>query len=168
VGGYHIGLDLHKNFSQVTGMDDEGNILDRRRLENDPEVSSRYFSRIPKGSPVVIEATRNWYWMSDLVEEMGLRPILAHPKKVRIIAEATVKTDKIDSEVLAHLERTNFLPPSYIPSREIRDMRELLRYRMSLVRVRTSLKNRTHSVLAKRGGSDTISLTFLGEPVFNS
>ena len=98
-----------------------------------------------------MEATRNWYWMSDFIEGIGLKPILAHPKKVRIIAEATVKTDKIDSKVLAHLERVNFLPMSYIPTKEIRDVRELLRYRMSLVVVRTSLKNRAHSVLAKMG-----------------
>ena len=159
---YHVGVDLHKEFSQVTAMDDHGKILSKRRLENDADTLEEYFSKVPKGSPVVMEATRNWYWMSDFVEEMGLKPILAHPKKVRIIAEATVKTDKIDSEVLAHLERTNFLPTSYIPPKEIRDVRELLRYRMSLVRIRTSLKNRAHSVLAKMGVRHSFSDVFSG------
>ena len=159
---YHVGVDLHKEFSQVTAMDDKGKILSKGKLENDADTLEEYFSKIPKGSPVVMEATRNWYWMSDFVEEMGLKPILAHPKKVRIIAEATVKTDKIDSEVLAHLERTNFLPISYIPPKEIRDVRELLRYRMSLVVVRTSLKNRASSVLAKMGVRHSFSDAFSG------
>ena len=159
---YHVGLDLHKEFSQATAMDDEGKILSKRRLENDPDTLEEYFSKIPKGSPVVMEATRNWYWMSDFVEEMGLKPLLAHPKKVKIIAEATVKTDKIDSEVLAHLERTNFLPMSYICTKEIRDVRELLRYRISLVRVRASLKNKAHSVLAKMGVRHSFSDCFSG------
>jgi len=143
-------------------MNGRGKILDKRRLENDVDVLEKYFSKVPKGSPVVMEATRDWYWMSDLVEEMGLKPVLAHPKKVRIIAEATVKTDKIDSEVLAHLERTNFLPRAYIPTKKIRDMRELLRYRISLVRVRTSLKNKAHSVLAKMGVRHKFSDVFHG------
>lgn len=148
---YHVGVDLHKDFSQVTAIDDEGNVLSKKRLANEDDVLEEYFSKVPKGSPVVMEATMSWYWMSDFVEEMGLKPVLAHPKKVRIIAEATVKTDKIDSEVLAHLERTNFLPVSYIPPKEIRDARELLRYRMYLVRIRASFKNRAHSVLGKMG-----------------
>lgn len=159
---YHIGIDLHKNFSQATVMNEAGDVLDKCRLDNDLSVLGGYFSRFPKGSPVVMEATRNWYWMADLVEEMGLKPILAHPKKVRIIAEATVKTDKIDSEVLAHLERTNFLPTSYIPPKEVRDVRELLRYRMSLVKIRTSVKNRSHSVLAKMGVRHSFSDVFGG------
>lgn len=159
---YHVGVDLHKNFSQATVIDDEGKVLGKRRLWNDPDILEHYFSGLPKGSPVVMEATRNWYWMADFVEGMGLKLILAHPKKVRIIAEATVKTDKIDSEVLAHLERTNFLPMSYIPPKEIRDVRELLRYRMSLVKIRTSLKNRAHSVLAKMGVRHSFSDVFSG------
>jgi len=147
---YHIGVDLHKRFSQVTEMDEKGVVHKKFRLENNPLEMRDYFSKLQPSS-VAMEAAGNWYWVSDLVEECGHKVKLAHAKKVRIIAESTVKTDKIDSEVLAHLDRTNFLPLSYMPPQHIRDMRELLRYRMCLVRVRSSLKNRIHAVLAKRG-----------------
>lgn len=80
-----------------------------------------------------------------------LRVKLAHPSKVRLIAEARIKTDSIDAYTLAHLERTGYLPDAYILSRDIRDNRELLRYRLSLVRIRTSLKNRIHAILDKLG-----------------
>ena len=64
----------------------------------------------------------------------------AHPFKTRLTAEARIKTDKIDSPILAHLLRTNSLPTSYIPSRYIRDLTELLRSRAPLVSLKTSLK----------------------------
>ena len=71
---YHVGIDLHKDFSVATVMDGRGKVLKKRRLENDRGMLEEYFSKISKGSPVVMEATRNWYWMSDFVEEMGLKP----------------------------------------------------------------------------------------------
>jgi transposase len=62
-----------------------------------------------------------------------------------------VKTDKVDSATLAHLLRTDLIPAAYIPPREIRDLRELLRYRAGLVRLQTMVKNRIHAILLKHG-----------------
>lgn len=147
----HVGLDVHKKFCQVTVMDDVGKILDKRRLLSDKDELKEYCSQIPQPACLTLEAGRSWYWINDLMEDIGLEVKLSHPKKTRLIAEATLSTDEIDSEVLAHLERVNFLPTSYIPPRRIREIRELLRFRMSLVRIRSSLKNKIHAVLAKRG-----------------
>lgn len=71
--------------------------------------------------------------------------------KTRAIAEARIKTDKIDSTIFAHLLRADLLPTSYIPKRSIRDVREVLRYRSSLISLRTSLKNKVHAILSKNG-----------------
>ena len=157
---YYIGMDLHKRFSQLTEMDKEGRVYRKFKLYNHPDLLKDYFSNLPCSSSVVIEATGNWYWVCDLIEELGHTVKLAHPKKVKIIAESTVKTDKIDSEVLAHLDRTNFLPLSYIPPKHIREERELLRYRMCLVRIRSGLKNRIHNILSKVGVIHTFSDLF--------
>jgi transposase len=81
----------------------------------------------------------------------GFEVILAHPFKVRAIAEARVKTDKVDAETLAHLLRANLVPRSHVPSRDIRDLRELVRQRSYLVRRATSFKNRIHSELRRCG-----------------
>lgn len=77
--------------------------------------------------------------------------MLAHPLKVRAIASARIKTDTIDATTLAPLLRTDLLPTASIPPRAIRDQRELLRYRASLVRVRTQGQNKIAAILTKIG-----------------
>ncbi|MFA5089379.1 MAG: IS110 family transposase [Candidatus Omnitrophota bacterium] len=149
--GYHIGIDLHKKFSQVAVLNEKGVVLDNRRVDNDPPLLTEHLSSFPKETPVTLEATIGYEWMSDLLAENGFEIKLANPKKVRLIAEATIKTDKVDAVTLAQLERANFLPTAYLPPKEVRDSRELLRHRMKLVNLRKGLKNRIHAVLAKRG-----------------
>jgi transposase len=157
----HLGIDVHKLVSQVEVMDDFGATLDQQRLDHrDRRKLERYFGRYRGDAIATLEATRNWYWLYELLEECGLEVKLAHPLKVRLIAEARVKTDKVDAHTLAQLERTGFLPESYIPSREVRDQRELLRYRASLVRMRTGLKNRVHALLSKLGVFSPLSDLF--------
>ena len=61
------------------------------------------------------------------------------------------KTDKLDSETLAHLLRTDLLPESYVPPREMRELRDQVSFRVFLIEIRTRIKNRIHAELAKRG-----------------
>jgi len=146
----YIGIDFHKQFSQVAVMDDKGKIIDERRLDHDRrEELTAYFSQFGRETSVAIEATRNWYWLVDLLQEHNMDVKLVHAKKVRIIAESTIKTDKVDARTLAHLDRCNFLPQAYIASPETRSERELLRYHISLIKVQSSIKNRVHSILSK-------------------
>ncbi len=106
---------------------------------------------MPRDSKVAIEACFYWYPVCDFLEERGIEMVLSHPSKTRIIAEAKIKTDKVDSKNLAKLLRADFLPESYIPSKEIRENKELLRLRVQLGKDRTVVKNRIHAVLAKSG-----------------
>jgi len=68
---------------------------------------------------VAIEATPNWYWLHDLLEDEGFKVKLSHPLKTRAIAYAKVKTYKIDSATLAHLLRSDVLPLSYVPEKSV-------------------------------------------------
>jgi transposase len=148
----HIGLDMHKKMTEVAVLDDDGKVVDRRELWHDKlKEMSEYFRRYRGDGVATVEATRSWYWLVEFLEEHGLEVKLAHPLKVRLIAEARVKTDKIDAGILAQLERTDFLPEAYMSPRAVRDSRELLRYRMALVGMTTSLKNRIHVLLDKLG-----------------
>ena len=148
----HVGLDMHKRFSEVAVLDGAGTVLDRCTLHHDdPARLAEYFRGFGRDGTVTVEATRSWYWLVDLLESEGLTVKLAHPARVRLIADARVKTDRIDAWVLAHLERLGFLPEAYIPPQEVRDRRELLRYRLGLVSLSTILKNRVHAMLAKLG-----------------
>ena len=98
---------------------------------------------------MAIEA--NGYAMGayELMEQNGIICYVAHPMKLRLIGESKLKTDKIDSEILANLLRTNYLPKAYIPDREIREIRDILRHRQDIVDEIVRIKNRVHALLAK-------------------
>ena len=138
---YYIGVDFHKQFSFVSVMDANGNILEQQQLSHlDVPGIRAFFSRFAPDASVSVEATRSWYWFVDLLQDLGFSVNLVHPKKTRIIAESTIKTDKIDASVLAHLDRCQFLPKAFIPDLHSRSLRELLRYHLSLVKFRTATK----------------------------
>lgn len=145
----YCGVDLHKHSSYVTVMNEQGQISKQTKLRN-TELRN-FFSSLNDASSVAIESTNNWYHFYELIEDVVDDISLAHPYKTKAIAEAKIKTDKIDSTILAHLLRTELLPKSYIPPQETRDLREILRYRASLVRLRTQVKNKIHALLLKNG-----------------
>lgn len=115
------------------------------------EPIREFLETIPKPFCIALEATRNWYWVYDLLEDMAKEVKLAHPIKTPLIAEAKIKTDKIDASILADLLRTNYLPTCFVPNKGIRQTRELLRHRAYLIRIRSGLKTRIHCLLDKLG-----------------
>ena len=153
----YVGFDAHKRYTFFTQMDMTGQIQRQGKLANNRDALAAFFAEIEGPTRVVIEASMNWYHLYDLLESLEIPVTLAHPLRTRAIAEAKVKTDKIDSTILAHLLRTDLVPAAYIPPREIRDLRELLRYRAALVKLQTMLKNRVHAILLKHGDTGTIA-----------
>ena len=142
----YAGLDLHKKFSVITVTNTEGQELVKQlKLTNSEEIIE-LFQGLGEPVEVAIEATRSWYWLYDLLEESGIKVKLSHPLKTKAIASAKVKNDKIDSKVLAHLLRADLLPLPYVPERNIRMLRQFLRYRASLVKIQTGIKNRIHAI----------------------
>jgi transposase len=100
----------------------------------------------------VVEASYNWGPVYDWLDEIAEEVVLAHPSKVRAIAEARIKTDTIDtidSETLAHLLRADLIPAAYAPSKDIRARKRVLRQRMFFVRLRTMVKNRIRALLSQ-------------------
>jgi transposase len=147
----YIGIDLHKRYSVYTAMDVKGNIIKQRRVEHDSKDLDEFVSSLDEDDNIAMESTINWYYFYELFETRTQNISLAHPAKTKVIAQAKLKNDKVDSEMLAHLLRTDLLPEAYIPAKETRDLRELLRYRASLVRFRTQIKNKIHAILSKNG-----------------
>jgi len=143
-----VGVDYHKKFSYGTIMTETGEIIKQGRFANHPD-SVAGFLREYGGSccSAVLEATRNWTVMHDWLEELVADVTLAHPLKVKAIAEAKIKTDKIDAATLAHLLRCDLIPAAHVRSPEARILTNLLRHRMFLVRVQTMTKNRIHVLL---------------------
>jgi transposase len=145
----YLGVDCHKRKSFLTAMDKEGAIIGRWNIPNEGEELDRIFAKIGSDFSAVLEASSTWPVMYDLLEERISKVVLAHPLKVKAIAEAKIKNDKIDSKTLAHLLRADLIPEAYAPSRETRYKKGLLRYRAALVRIQTSVKNRIHMVLTR-------------------
>jgi transposase len=144
-----VGLDLHLKRTQGTVMTMDGRIVKQEKFDTDKWELWRFLKGLPPGTKVALEAQGFcWPWI-DYIEEMGYTPLLVNPIKAKQRAE-DVKTDKVDSEVLAHLTRMDWLPTVYIPSKEMRELRNLLRHRAFRRKISTALKNRTWSELRKR------------------
>lgn len=148
----YVGIDYHKKYSVVTAVDKEGHVMRTCRLDNSPKPFHEFFSGLGGPCKAVVETSRTWGVLYDLLEEIDCveTVTLAHSLKVRAIAEAKVKTDKIDSHILAQLLRVNLIPAAYIPPKETRAFKEMVRQRVFLVRMRTRLKNRIHILLDRR------------------
>jgi len=147
----YCGIDLHKKYSYLTLVDDKGNILKQGKIETSKEAAEKFFASLEEKPACVIEPVSQWYWYSQVLEDIGCSVKLAHPMKVKAIASARIKTDKIDSSVLAHLLRSNLLPEDYLCPPNYRDFKELVRFRASLSHLRTRVKNKIHAILHKNG-----------------
>jgi len=133
----------------------------QQRLENDPTQLEQFFTQLPPGARVAIEASGTWWWLVDLVERLGHHAVLSNPKQTKAIAAARLKNDRVDAERLALLLRGDLLPTVWIPPAGLREARELVRHRVSLVWVRTEIKNRLLALLSRRNLQPTTSTRWL-------
>jgi transposase len=144
-----IGCDAHKKFSLFVAMNEEGEYGQAIRVRHEREVIRAFLEDLPEGSQIALETSGSYYWLVEEMERAGHRPQLAHALTAKRRMEGRHKTDERDAKGLAMLLRNGTLPKVWIPPSEVRDQREMLRLRMSLVGMRTHLKNRIHGVLMR-------------------
>ena len=151
----YIGLDLHKKSIFATVLDGDGKILSKTQIGPKSRDILYYLKKQGKKDElsVAMEASYNWPYYYRAVEEAADNIVLAHPHKTRIIGEAKIKTDKIDSAVLAYMLKADMLPAAYVPSRATMENKLLLRSRISLVRIRTQIKNKIHTIVDRNTDS---------------
>jgi transposase len=134
-------------------MAQDGSILDTGTYPNTALDASRYAKQIVEKygeCKAVVESTGNMCMKTfEAFESNGVIVKLANPVRTRAIAEARVKTDKLDSKTLAHLLRTDLIAECYVPSRNVRLSRALLSHRVNLTQEQTRIKNRIRSLLDK-------------------
>jgi transposase len=147
----YVGMDVHRKRSQVAVVDDSGTEMLNRSLRNDPAELVPLLGRLEPGTPVAFEAAYGWGWVTELLEDLELKPHLAHPLACKAIAAARLKNDKVDARTLAHLLRADLLPEGWIAPPQVRELRRLLRHRTVLVRLRTGAQARIHALLADHG-----------------
>jgi transposase len=151
----YIGLDLHKKSIFATVLDGDGKVLSKTQIGAKSRDILYYLKKQGKKDElsVAMEASYNWPYYYRAVEEAADTIVLAHPLKTRIIGEAKIKTDKIDSAALAYMLKADMLPAAYVPSRATMENKLLLRSRISLVRIRTQIKNKIHTIVDRNTDS---------------
>ena len=147
---YYIGMDLHQKTSTFSVRDKEGTVIEAATVPTTKESIAEFLSSY-RGSSLAVEPVSQWYCYADFIESLGLAVKIANPNKVKAIAFARIKTDSIDAGVLADLLRANLLPESYHAPQHVRDWKDEVRLRMSLVRLRVQVKNKIHALLWKQG-----------------
>jgi len=144
-----IGIDYHKRYSVFCVLEAQGMILERGASITSARSNLYRWCGDAPGCRVVFEACMNWHWLLEILEEAMPREdiVLANPFKTRIIAEAQIKTDKVDARILADLLRANLIAKVHICGKATRELKEMLRQRCFFVRQRTMVRNRIHRLL---------------------
>lgn len=152
-----VGVDLHKKTISVcvmTVVDGQRKVLKRQRFNcRSPLAIRRFFQKLGTFQ-VAVEATASYEWFVQLIEDLAERVVLAHPKKLRVIAESTRKSDKIDAEVLATFLALDMLPEAWRPTPRFRQWRVLVRHRHWVQGRITALKCKLRHKLAMYNQDD--------------
>ncbi len=127
-----------------------GEPLETTRITSDPMAMAAELAKAGPNPEVVLEATYGWYWVADLLDELGANVHLAHPLGNNW-GNRRVKNDERDAADLVDLLRLGRLAEAWIAPPQLRELREVIRYRARLVALRSGLKAQVHSVLAKEG-----------------
>src|SRR5215475_11414498 len=143
---FNCGIDLHAHQMYVCLMDRQGKKLIHCNIkDNDFAYFLKLIQPYRHDLTVCAECMFGWYWLADACQEAGLTFVLAHALYLHLIHGGKNKNDRIDSEKLAHLLRSNLIPPSYVYPSARRPLRALLRQRISYVWRRSELLARIHS-----------------------
>jgi len=159
----HVGMDLCRTRLDICVMDEEGEILEESAWPPDADGLAKMVRHLRKSKqPVaaVIESMNGARFVHDTLELGGWAVEIADAQRVKGIAPLACKTDRIDARVLAELSRRDLVPTIWLPSPGVRAERELARWRLHLVRHRSALKNRVHSILLAFGQPCPVSDLF--------
>jgi transposase len=146
-------FDLHSNNSYLAIIDENGKRVFHRKVKNDPQLVMQILNPFKKDiEGIVVESTFNWYWMVDILSDEGYEMHLANPTKIQQYSGLKHSDDKDDAFWLAEMLRLKILPEGYVYPKEQRPLRDLLRKRGHLVRLRTSLIVSLQNILARNIG----------------
>ena len=144
----YIGMDVHREFAQLAVVED-GLVRDAGRIGVTPEALRDWAESLRAEDQVALEATGNSDAIANLLTPVVARVVVSNPSKTRAIAEAKVKTDKVDARILAQLLAADFLPPVWLPDERTRCLRRQVSRRAHIVRQRTRIKNQVHAILTR-------------------
>ncbi len=141
-------MDVHRSFAQIAVV--EGGLCrDEGRIGVKPEDLREWASTLAPDDEIALEATTNSDAIATMLRPLVARVVVSNPRKTRAIAEAKVKTDKVDARILAQLLAVDFLPETWVADDQTRMRRRLVARRTHLVKQSTRLKNQVHAILSR-------------------
>ena len=146
-----VGLDVSKNSVVATAVDLFGHPIDQSTLGSTDDELIAYLQRLPGAKRVALEACAMWEHYHDAAVSAGAEVVLSHPYKTRLIAEASLKSDKVDSEALATLLRLQALPTAHVPDEKTRALRRLVRERVFYRKQERSIVNHLYGLMTTKG-----------------
>lgn len=146
----YVGLDLHTTEIQLHVTLADGSSLRPVRFVTSASNIEQLCSELSPQDAVAMEATTNAFTVARLLKPSSARILVSDQRKTRVIAEAKIKTDKIDARVLSELLRVDYLPEVWLPDEQTEELRHLMSDRQSNVDRRTEVKNRIHAILHRR------------------
>jgi transposase len=146
-----VGLDVHRKLVVATAMNPMGKQLRQQSFGSAPKELMKFLSRLPKPTKVVLEACSVWERYYEAAISTGAEVVLSHPRTTRMIAEASIKTDRVDSATLANLLRLDSIPQTYIQPPQIRALRKLYLDRRFYARTKTAIMQHAYARIGHHG-----------------
>jgi transposase len=156
----HVGVDLHQRFCYLTAVDASGKTLKQAQVVNEAAALRAWLRQVPGERQVVVEASGFWPAFARAVQPEADRLVMVHPQRVKAIASARLKNDRVDSETLAHLSRADLLPEAWMANEGTQQIRLLTRLRITLGQQRAKAKNQLQAVLHQEGFLKPVSDVF--------
>lgn len=156
----HVGADLHWRFCYMTALDATGRSLKSGPVPNEPGALRKWLNGFSEPVTVAVEACSFWPAFKEAIEHEVHSIRLVHPQRVKAIASAKLKNDRVDSQTLAHLSRCDLLPEAWMADRQTQTRRQQVRLRIALGQHRAALKNQIHAVLHQHNCQCTVSDVF--------
>ena len=146
------GIDAHTRYVVVVVLDSRGaRVLGPTRVRVTEPERLRQVLAAYRPLEAVVETSSTWPWLDEVFRETGIQLVLAHAKRLRMIAEANYKRDEVDAELLGRMRLAGLIPSVYVTPATQREWATLLRHRTSLVAQRTAVANRIHAQLHRHG-----------------
>lgn len=147
----YLGLDVSKANIACIGKDKDGNELYRNKIPTSATGMDCLLEDVGNGNVFTVETSTHGVFVYDYLTSKGMDVKVANPAKIRLIYKSEKKTDWEDAGILADLLRTNMLPLCYFPNKQLREVRDLIRQRRSMVEMQTMVRNKIRSIVAREG-----------------
>src|SRR5258707_6776 len=146
-----IGCDLHARQQVLAMLDTTTGEVVSMTLKHEGNNVREFYSSLPRRERGGIEATGSMQWFVNLMEELGIECLVGHPPQIRAAEPRKQKHDRGDADLILKLLAEDRFPAIWLPSKELQDLRSLLRHRHQWVRMRTRIQNALQSIALANG-----------------